>query len=221
MIALDGVSKRYRTRAGWKTVLRDVTCVFPKGKNIGVLGRNGAGKSTLMRLLAGAEHPDSGRIHKTVRVSWPLGFSGGLQGSLTGRDNSRFAARIYGVDVRRTVDFVADFAALDAYFDQPVSTYSSGMKGRLALALSLAIDFDIYLIDELPGVSDARFQKRYDAELADRRSRSSIILVSHNPVSVNAQCDLGAILHGGSLTLLSGQFANKFNWLFSISVSQL
>jgi capsular polysaccharide transport system ATP-binding protein len=201
MIALVEVSKRYRARGEWREVLRGVSAVFPSGRNIGVLGRNGAGKSTLMRLLAGAERPDSGEIRRDVRVSWPLGFSGGLQGSLSGRDNARFVARIYRADVEAVEEYVADFAELGPYFDMPVSTYSAGMRARLALGLSFAVDFDIYLVDELPGVGDARFARRYETELTTRKTRSNFIIVSHNPAVVRAQCDMAAVLHNGTLAM--------------------
>lgn len=201
MIALSGVSKRYRARHGWREVLREVTAVFPTGRNVGILGRNGAGKSSLMRLLAGAERPDAGEIRRDVRVSWPLGFSGGLQGSLTGRDNARFAARIYRAEIEAVEGYVEAFAELGAYFDMPVASYSAGMRARLALGLSFAVEFDVYLVDELPGIGDARFTRRYEAVLADRRARSDVILVSHNPSVVRAQCDMAAILEDGTLTM--------------------
>src|SRR5690349_10707986 len=115
MIELRNVTKRYRTRSGWKCILENASLVLPRGRNIGVLGRNGAGKSTLMRLIAAAELPDRGEIRRRVRVSWPLGFSGGFQGSLTGRDNVRFVARIYGEAWRPILDFVNDFSELGPY----------------------------------------------------------------------------------------------------------
>lgn len=201
MIALEKVNKRYRARGEWREVLRDVSVVFPTGRSVGILGRNGTGKSTLMRLIAGAERPDSGLIRRDVRVSWPMGFSGGFQGSLTGRDNARFIARIYRADVKSVEDYVARFAELGLYFDMPVSTYSAGMRARLALGLSFAIDFDVYLVDELPGIGDARFAKRYAEEMEGRRKRSDLILVSHQTGSVKAQCDMAAVLHDGRLTV--------------------
>lgn len=201
MIALDKVSKRYWARGQWRNVLQEVSAVFPTGRSVGILGRNGTGKSTLMRLIAGAERPDSGLIRRDVRVSWPMGFTGGFQGSLTGRDNARFVARIYRAEAASVEAYVARFAELGPYFDMPVSTYSAGMRARLALGMSFAIDFDVYLVDELPGVGDARFAARYAAELAARRSRSDLILVSHNAAAIRAQCDMAAVLHGGTLTL--------------------
>jgi capsular polysaccharide transport system ATP-binding protein len=201
MIRLDRVSKRYRVRGGIRTVLDDVSVTFPTGRNVGILGRNGAGKSTLIRLIAGAEHPDSGRITRDVRVSWPLGFGGAFQGSMSGRDNVRFISRIYGANWREVLDAVEDFAELGPYLDMPLSTYSSGMRARLSLGLSLAIDFDCYLVDELPGVADARLRARYEEIMKTRRARSSMILVSHSPAAIKAQCDLAAILHRGQLVM--------------------
>jgi capsular polysaccharide transport system ATP-binding protein len=171
MIVLDKVSKRYRARGEWRHVLREVSAVFPTGRSVGILGRNGAGKSTLMRLIAGAERPDSGLVRRDVRVSWPMGFTGGFQGSLTGRDNARFIARIYRADVASVEHYVARFAELGPYFDMPVSTYSAGMRARLALGLSFAVDFEVYLVDELPGVGDSRFSQRYAEEMAARRHK--------------------------------------------------
>lgn len=201
MIVLENVSKRYRTREGWRVVLDRVSATFPAGRNIGILGKNGAGKSTLIRLLAGAEHPDRGRIWRGMRVSWPLAFAGGFQGSLTARDNVRFVSRIYGADWRRVLEQVEDFAELGPYLDMPVSTYSAGMRARLSLGLSLAIEFDCYLVDELPGVTDARLRQKYDAAMLARRARSSMILVSHSPAAIRRASDAAAVLHRGRLVL--------------------
>jgi capsular polysaccharide transport system ATP-binding protein len=143
MIMLDCVSKTYRTRAGRKTVLRNVSAAFESGHNFGVLGVNGAGKSTLIRLLAGSEAPDRGVITRYARVSFPLGFGGTFHGGLSGRENVAFIARIYGAGVRTTIDYVEAFSELGEYFQMPVNTYSAGMRARLAFATCLAIDFVI------------------------------------------------------------------------------
>lgn len=201
MIVLENVTKRYRTREGWRVVLDGVSATFPAGRNIGILGKNGAGKSTLIRLIAGAEHPDRGRIRRGMRVSWPLGFAGGFQGSLTARDNIRFVSRIYGADWRRVLDQVEDFAQLGPYLDMPVSTYSAGMRARLSLGLSLAIEFDCYLVDELPGVTDVLLRQKYTAIMQARRTRSAMILVSHSPAAIRQTCDAAAVLHRGRLVL--------------------
>jgi capsular polysaccharide transport system ATP-binding protein len=152
MIALEGVSKGYRTVRGRRVVLDDANAVFPSGSNIGVLGANGAGKSTLIRLLAGTEMPDRGTIHRDGRVSFPLGYGGTFHGSLSGRENVAFVARIYGARLHETINYVGDFAELGDYFDMPVNTYSAGMRARLAFGTCLAIDFDTYLIDEITEV---------------------------------------------------------------------
>jgi capsular polysaccharide transport system ATP-binding protein len=201
MIRLDGVSKIYPTRFGEHIVLDDVTVELPRGRSVGILGRNGAGKSTLVRLIAGADLPTRGRIERSVSVSWPLGFSGGFQPTLTGVDNIRFVCRIYGVSWRDTLPFIEDFAELGNYLDMPFSTYSSGMRARLAFAVSLAVDFDCYLLDELTAVGDARFAERCRAALADRRTRADIIMVSHNPGTIRSMCDMAAVLHHGKLFL--------------------
>lgn len=201
MILLDAVSKSYRARDGSrKDVLRDVTIAFPPGRNVGILGGNGAGKSTLLRLLAGGELPDAGHIHRRCRVSFPMGFSGTFHGALSGRENVLFLARLYGAPARRVLDFVGDFADLGAWLDMPTETYSSGMLAKLAFGLSLAIDFDVYLVDEITEVGDARFRMKSAQAFRERLTRSSLILVSHSSSTIRALCDCCAILDGGSLT---------------------
>ena len=158
MIKLINVCKDYPTRAGPRRVLHNIDLMIHPGEKVGILGRNGAGKSTLIRLVSGAEPPTIGKIERNMSVSWPLAFSGGFQGSLTGADNVRFICRIYGVDFRPRFEFVRDFSELGIYLNEPVSSYSSGMKARLAFAISMTIDFDCYLIDEVMAVGDARFR---------------------------------------------------------------
>ena len=200
MIVLDRVSKAYRTADGDRRVVLDaVDAVFPDGHNIGVLGANGAGKSTLIRLLAGSEMPDRGRIRRDGRVSFPLGYGGTFHGALSGRENVAFIARVYGADARRTIDEVGDFAELGAYFDMPVNTYSAGMRARLAFGTSLAIDFDTYLIDEVTEVGDERFRRKCALAFRDRLRRSDIVLVTHNTRTIRQYCDRAAILGGGAL----------------------
>jgi capsular polysaccharide transport system ATP-binding protein len=201
MIALDGVSKSYRTTRGRQIVLDDTSATFPTGCNFGVLGANGAGKSTLIRLLAGAEMPDRGKIRREGRVSFPLGFGGTFHGSLSGRENVTFIARVYGEDVRATTAYVTDFAELGEYFDMPVNTYSSGMRARLAFGMCLAIEFDTYLIDEVTEIGDERFRRKCAAAFRERIVRSDIILATHNSRTLRQYCDRGAILAGGELRL--------------------
>jgi capsular polysaccharide transport system ATP-binding protein len=201
MIVFDNVSKIFRARDGLRTVLRDVSVSFDPDRNYGILGTNGAGKSTLLRLISGASAPTSGRIRRSGRISWPLGFSGGIHGQLSGRENAEFVARIYGENVRRVQAFVADFAELGRYFDMPAETYSSGMRARLAFGLSMAIDFDCYLVDELTAVGDARFNEKCANAFARRRERSRVIMVSHQMATIRRFCDAGAVLDNGRLTL--------------------
>lgn len=160
MIQLDNVYKFYYRSQIHNVVLNHVSAQFKSGTSYAILGMNGAGKSTLIRLLAGAELPNAGKIRRSVRVSWPLGFTGGLHRFLSGRENVRFVARAYGENVKKVVEFVEDFAELGRHFDMSVETYSSGMRARLAFGLSLAIDFDVYLIDETLSVGDSRFKKK-------------------------------------------------------------
>jgi len=202
MIRLDRVSKSYRTIAGRKTVLDEVEANFAEGHNFGILGANGAGKSTLIRLIAGTELPDRGVVRRWgARVSFPLGYAGTFHGALSGRENVRFIARVYGSDLRAALDYVQAFAELGEYFDMPVNTYSAGMRARLAFAACLAIDFDVYLIDEVTEIGDHRFRRRCAEAFRERIERSDIILVTHNAATLRQYCDRGAILADGRLTL--------------------
>jgi len=201
MIELEHVTKTYRTRKGPHTVLDDISVHLPAGRNVGILGVNGAGKSTLLRLLSGVEKPDSGVIRNNVRLSWPLGFRGGFQGKLSGRENAKFVARIYGAEVQPFIEFVEQFSELGKFFDQPIYTYSSGMRARFAFAVSLAADFDCYLVDEATAVGDQRFKDRYRQAFEERKQRADILMVSHNPETIRRDCDMGAVLHQGKITL--------------------
>jgi capsular polysaccharide transport system ATP-binding protein len=201
MIRMMNVTKSYRANRIRKVVLDRLTVDFDPRYAYGILGLNGAGKSTLMRLIAGSESPDSGRIRREVTVSWPLAFGGGFHTGMTGRENINFVAGIYGVSARFVTDFVADFSELGPYLDVPVKAYSSGMQSRLAFGLSMAIEFDFYLIDEVTAVGDERFRARCTQALKARRSRSGLMYVSHNAVAMQALCDRGAVLRDGKLTL--------------------
>lgn len=201
MIIFEGVSKDFKTRNGRKTVLRDVTIEFPEGRNIGIFGLNGAGKSTLIKILAGAEAPDKGRVIRQGLVSFPLGFDSCFHHSMTGRENVRFIARVYGLNVDETVDYVQWFAEIGSYFDMPMNTYSSGMRSKLAFGTCLAVNFDVYLIDEITEVGDSRFRRKALQEFQKRVLHADIILVSHNIDTIRNYCDMGAVLHDGSLTL--------------------
>lgn len=201
MIRLEHVRKSYRTPRGRKFVLDNASATFESGHNYGILGVNGAGKSTLIRLIAGSELPDRGIVRRYGRVSFPLGFGGTFHGALSGCENAAFIARIYGAPVRATIDYVEDFAELGEYWTMPVNTYSSGMRARLAFAVCLAIDFDVYLIDEVTEVGDQRFRRKCADAFRARMAHSDIVLVSHNPQTIRQYCDRGAILADGALSL--------------------
>jgi capsular polysaccharide transport system ATP-binding protein len=199
MIRIDNLSKRYNTRFGPLTVLDRVNFTLQRGRNVGILGRNGAGKSTLIRLLSGAERPSAGRIHRGMSVSWPLAFGGAFQSHLTGLDNLRFVCRVYGVDHKPLLRFVEDFTELGVYFREPVSHYSQGMVTRLAFALSMAIEFDCFLIDEAMVVGDARFHERCHVELFQKRSDRAFVLVTHDAKVIKLYCERACVLHQGRL----------------------
>lgn len=200
MITLSNITKRYKTGHGINTVLNDVTHVFEPGINTGILGRNAAGKSTLLRVIGGSELPDSGTVTRKSRVSWPLGFAGGFHGSLTGRENLRFVSRIYGADIGRVTRFVEDFSELGDYMDMPLRTYSTGMRARLAFGLSMAINFDFYLIDEGFSVGDASFRTKADGFFNERQAQATLLVVSHNMGTIKKYCETVAVLNNGLLT---------------------
>jgi capsular polysaccharide transport system ATP-binding protein len=199
MIRLSGVNKSYPTRGGPVSILRDVNLTIDRGERVGILGRNGAGKSTLIRLISGAERPTSGLIERDMSVSWPLAFGGAFQGSLTGIDNLRFICRIYDVDPRKKIKFVQDFSELGIYLNEPVKSYSSGMRARLAFAISMVIEFDCFLIDEIIAVGDARFHEKCNHELFERRGDRAMIIVSHDAGYIRQHCTRAAVLAGGEL----------------------
>jgi capsular polysaccharide transport system ATP-binding protein len=199
MIRFDNVTKYYRTVGQKKFILRDASFEFDIGNNYGILGGNGAGKSTLLRVIAGAEPPNRGRIDRRVRVSFPIGFSGTFHGHLSARQNAAFIARVYGENTRRVTDFVWDFSELGTYYDMPIQTYSSGMMAKFAFGLSMAIDFDVYLVDEVTEVGDARFREKCAAYFRDRMVRSDIIMVSHNSHTIKAYCNRGAVINDGQI----------------------
>lgn len=197
MIICSDITKSYSHGGRHKQVLNGVNLAIERGDRVALLGRNGAGKSTLIKLIGGVELPTSGKIIRNMSVSWPLGFAGGFQGSLTGLDNARFIARIYQrqyADIRR---FVEDFTELGKQLHMPVKTYSSGMRARLAFALSLAIEFDCYLIDEIILVGDQNFQRKCQTEMFDKRKDRSIILASHSPDFVKEMCNKAVLIENG------------------------
>lgn len=197
LIRFENVTKIYRTDGHRRTILERVSFTLKPGTSYGILGINGAGKSTSMRLIAGTEDPTRGRIHRNLRVSWPLGFAGGFHPMMTGRDNIIFVARIYGEDPRKVLEFVEDFSELGSYLDVPIRTYSSGMSSRLAFGMSMAIPFDCYLIDEVTAVGDARFQRRCQEAFAARRENADVIMVSHDMETIRQWCSQGIVLING------------------------
>jgi capsular polysaccharide transport system ATP-binding protein len=211
MIELRDIRKTYHARSGPVEVLRGIQLRVDKGDKIGILGRNGAGKSTLIRLISGIERPSSGTIRRTMRISWPLAFTGAFQGALTGIDNIRFICRVYGKQFEDVIDFVEDFSQLGRFLKEPVKIYSSGMRARLAFAVSLMIDYDCYLIDEVVAVGDARFQRRSHEELFEVRRDRAIILVSHDPNYMKLHCDNAAVLEDGRLHLFD-EVENAFDY---------
>jgi capsular polysaccharide transport system ATP-binding protein len=200
VLELRGIHKEFKGRGRRSEVLRGVNATFWRGDSVGILGRNGAGKSTLMKIIAGVDFPTSGTVRRGMSISWPLGYGGAVHGALSGADNARFIARIYDRPVEWTLGFVEEFAELGEYYRMPVKTYSAGMTMRLAFALSLAVDFDCYLIDEVVAAGDARFTDRCREALLHRRGRSTLIMVSHQESTIRAFCTSAAILHEGKLT---------------------
>lgn len=199
MIRITDLVKRYPTRHGEVTVLDHIDLQIDRGEKVGILGRNGSGKSTLIRLLSGAEQPTSGTVTRTMSVSWPLAFSGGFQGSLTGLDNLRFICRIYNVPVEEKIAFVQEFSELGRYLYEPIKTYSSGMRARLAFAVSMAVDFDCFLIDEITAVGDARFHEKCRTELFEKRKDRSLIIVSHDIHNIREHCHRACVIDRGKL----------------------
>lgn len=204
MITLTGIHKSYQTRSGQHTVLDGIDFTIQPGEKIGILGRNGAGKSTLVRILSGAERPTHGHIHRGMSISWPLAFGGAFQGSLTGLDNLKFICRVYGVDHSDKVAYVEDFAELGKYMREPVKTYSSGMRARLGFAISMAVDFDCFLIDEVISVGDTRFHDKCRCELFEKRKDRAMVIVSHEVHNIREHCDRACVLYRGNLHQFDG-----------------
>jgi len=205
MIELRNISKSYMTAHGRRYIFRDLSLTIPSGKNVALIGRNGAGKSTLMRLLGGLDTPDKGRIICDRSISWPVGLSGGFQGSLTGRQNVKFVCRVHGAHgnaMRQVIQYVEDFAEIGEYFDLPVKSYSSGMRARLAFGMSLAFDFDYYLVDEAFSVGDAHFRAKAVKEFKAKVASANLVFVSHDIGQIKNMCDIVLLVQDGRI----GQF---------------
>lgn len=200
MIRLIDLSKSYPTSQGAHEVFHKINLEIDRGEKVGILGRNGAGKSTMIRLLSGAEQPTSGRVERSMSVSWPLAFGGAFQTTLTGLDNLRFICRIYGVPYEDKIDYVQEFSELGPYLREPLRIYSSGMRARLAFALSMVIEFDCFLIDEVVAVGDARFHEKCHVELFEKRADRALIIVSHDANYVREHCSKLCVLSDGQLS---------------------
>ncbi|MCB1655153.1 MAG: ABC transporter ATP-binding protein [Pseudomonadales bacterium] len=202
MFELRNVTKSYLTPKGRRYVFRNLSLSIPPGKNIGLIGRNGAGKSTLMRLLGGADIPDSGSVATDRSISWPVGLTGGFQGSMTGRENIKFVCRVYGAmgdDMRDKIRYVQEFAEIGDWIDEPIKTYSSGMRSRVAFGLSMAFDFDYYLIDEVMSVGDAQFKRKCADVFQEKLQQSKVVLVTHNMNEVQKICDIVLLVRNGEI----------------------
>jgi len=200
MIRLEGVSKAFVMKGTRKVIADNINLVFPSGVSVALLGRNGAGKSSLLAMISGFLEPDSGRIKVKGSLSWPVGFAGSFHPDLTGAQNVRFVARVYGVDTDGLSDFVRHFADIGDHFDLPVRTYSSGMRSRLSFGMSMGVKFDTYLVDEITAVGDADFKRKSRAVFKERMRSSGAIFVSHSMQGVRQFCQAGAVLNKGHLT---------------------
>ena len=199
MIRLENLSKVFSLCGREKIVADSINAEFPSGKAVALLGRNGTGKSTLLSMIAGTILPTSGRITTNGTISWPVGFAGSFHPELTGLQNTRFVARIYGVDTDDLVDFVEAFAGLGLHFQLPFRTYSSGMRSRLAFGVSMGIPFDTYLVDEVTSVGDAAFKAKSAKIFRARMVNAGAIVISHSIPQIRELCDAGAVLENGQL----------------------
>lgn len=199
MIQLENLSKSFWVRGEERVVIDRLDVTLPTGASLALLGRNGAGKSTLLNIIAGVLPADTGRVFSDGTISWPVGLGGTFHPQMSGAQNTRFVARVYGIDSEALMHFVQDFAELGDQFFNPIKTYSSGMKARLGFGLSMGIRFDTYLIDETTAVGDARFNRKSRAVFLERVRESSAIMVSHQMATVRDFCDSGIVLHEGRL----------------------
>ncbi|MEM5537890.1 ABC transporter ATP-binding protein [Neptuniibacter pectenicola] len=202
MISVRHLYKRYHNHHGSDWVLKDINFDIPTGLSVGLVGRNGAGKSTLLRLIAGMDAPERGEVIRDCKVSWPIGLAGGFQGSMTGRQNVKFVARVHGDEqkINQVIEFVEDFAEIGKAFDEPIKTYSSGMKSRLAFGLSLAFDFDVFLSDEATAVGDRAFKAKATKAFKEKVGKAGLIIVSHSEGILKDLCQAGIWLHEGNAT---------------------
>jgi capsular polysaccharide transport system ATP-binding protein len=197
MIEFRNVTKFYSTPHGRKVLLDNFSMTIPAGAKVALIGRNGAGKSTMIGMISGIVAPNRGRILRTGTMSWPMGFSGSFAADITGRQNTLFVARIYGVDGAALIAFVEDFAELGPFIDMPVRSYSSGMKARLAFGMSMGLGFDWYLVDEVTSVGDTAFRKKSLDVFRNRLSTVGLIMVSHSTTTLREYCTSGIVLEAG------------------------
>jgi capsular polysaccharide transport system ATP-binding protein len=205
MIKLHNITKSYKLNSGDRHfVFKNLSFTFPENCSIGLIGPNGAGKSTLMRILGKMDIPDSGKVITDKKISWPVGLSGGFQGSLSARDNVKFICRIYGYhgkEMQKKVQYVEDFAEIGKFFDEPIKSFSSGMRSRVAFGLSMAFDFDYYLIDEIGAVGDAKFKAKSKAAYEEKLTNSNVIMVSHSMGEIKKWCDKVVLVKDGKATI--------------------
>ncbi len=202
MLKIENLTKSYRIKGGRHYVFENVSATFPDDANIGIIGPNGAGKSTFLRILGGIDFPDSGRIVTDRSFSWPLGLKGGFVGHMSGRDNCRMVCNLYGLpgdEIKRKLEQVKALSGIGDYFEEPVDYYSSGMGGRLGFALSMAFDFDYFLIDEITSVGDAHFKALAKQAFAEKTKKSKMIMVSHNMGDIKKFCDIAVLVQGGKI----------------------
>lgn len=199
MIRFENLTKTFQVKGERRVVIDNLNLTLPTGLSLALLGRNGAGKSTLLQIIAGTMRPDSGRVVSDGTISWPVGFGGSFHKDLTGAQNVRFIARIYGVDTESLLAFVDDFAELGKFYHMPVRSYSSGMKSRLTFGASMGIRFDTYLVDEVTAVGDARFKRKSRAVFIDRMRHSSAIMVNHSMNQLREFCNAGIVLENGQM----------------------
>lgn len=200
MIRLENLTKVYKLNGRRKVVADNMNATFPTGVSVALLGRNGAGKSSLLRMISGAMLPTSGQILSTGTISWPVGFAGSFNAELTGEQNCRFVARVYGIDTDEMRDFVEDFAELGQHFYLPFRTYSAGMRARLAFGVSMAVPFDTYLVDEVSAVGDAAFRAKSNHVFNARMKEAGAVVVSHSMPILREICQAGAVLEDGRLS---------------------
>ena len=200
MIAFENVSKSFWTGKSRKVILDRASFRVELGNSLGILAKNGTGKTTIINMMAGLEKPDDGKVFRTSRISFPLGFMGGIISKHPATENARYIARLYGLDPDYVESFCRWLAGIDEYFDMPVGTYSSGMRWRFSFSLMLAMEFDIYLIDEgMPSSTDVEFNRKAGQVLRQRLKNATVVVVSHQPATLEKFCRSAAVLRNGQL----------------------